>query len=127
MSYYYSVDHRFYCTPHCTVGCVAGVGNESGLMYTQPLGSFTYGDPDPVSHTNPPMKADVSVAAECMADIIHTFAFPSSTLIMTPTSHLVWFLVHIVNSNTTNNHTLALFVALPQSVCDKHSSMQFWI
>ena len=41
-------------------GCVAAVANQSGLIYTQPLGSFTYGDPDPVSHTNPPMTVDVS-------------------------------------------------------------------
>jgi hypothetical protein len=64
-------------------GCVAAVGNEGGLIYTQPLGSFTYGDPDPVSHTNPPMTPDVS------DDIIHTFAFPSSTLVMTRTSPCV--------------------------------------
>ena len=41
------------------VGCVAAVGNQSGFMYTQSVGSFTYGEPAPVTHTNPAMNTDV--------------------------------------------------------------------
>ena len=41
------------------LGCVAAVGNQSGFMYTQSVGSFTYGEPAPVTHTNPSMSTDV--------------------------------------------------------------------
>ena len=44
--------------PFCS-GCVAAVGDETGFLYSNSVGSFTYGGPDPVTHTNPPMTTTV--------------------------------------------------------------------
>ena len=41
------------------LGCVAAVGSKDGFIYSASLGNFTYGDPAPVSHFNPPMTTEV--------------------------------------------------------------------
>ncbi|KAL5477256.1 hypothetical protein EMCRGX_G024025 [Ephydatia muelleri] len=44
-----------YAQKHTFPGYVAGVANKSGFIYLSAYGSFTYGDPAPVTNTNPPM------------------------------------------------------------------------
>ena len=57
-----------------SLGCVAAVGNRSGFMYTQSLGSFTYGEPVPVTHNNPSMSTDVRHVTH--RNTIHNTLFP---------------------------------------------------
>ena len=44
-------------------GCVAAVGSRDGFIYSASFGNFTYGDPAPISHSNPPMTNEVSASA----------------------------------------------------------------
>ena len=51
-------------------------------MYSQPVGTFTYGEPDPVSHTNPPMTTDVRYNSIAIAGIEHYKPSSSSYLLL---------------------------------------------
>jgi hypothetical protein len=66
-------------------GCVAAVGNRSGFMYTQSLGSFTYGEPAPVTHTNPSMSTDTQFD---LASLTKVLATTTACMILYQKGHL---------------------------------------
>jgi hypothetical protein len=66
-------------------GCVAAVGNRSGFMYTQSLGSFTYGEPAPVTHTNPSMSTDTQFD---LASLTKVLATTTACMILYQRGHL---------------------------------------
>lgn len=50
-------------------GCVAAVGSRDGFIYSASFGNFTYGDPAPISRSNPPMTNEVNITCSAVASV----------------------------------------------------------
>lgn len=44
---------------HVPSGCVAAVGDKDGFLFLSTPGNFTYGEPAPITNSNPPMTNNV--------------------------------------------------------------------
>ena len=45
------------------------MGSRDGFIYSASFGNFTYGDPAPISRSNPPMTNEVNITCSAVASV----------------------------------------------------------